>query len=227
MSLLVQLPVPVFQIHSSLRTDRAALTDVWTRQHGVNVNHFEATMDANGRRGCALSHKGLAKSQTGVYLVLEDDAVPTRHVFDDVVGLADLLDAIRKEAFDVIYLGGLPMFRHTSTPWTSLQSGACWCTHAMIVGERGREWFAAHEFNETPIDVELASAALRFAWTRHEWFAQAPGASDVNRSTLTRSALFQTALTYVHPAWRAFVLHRFVSCVLLMVLAFFMIYCCY
>lgn len=223
MSLLTLLDVPIVQIHSSSREDRGALTSVWSRQHNVRVTHFEATMDANGRRGCALSHKALAKSRSGVYLVLEDDAVPTTHVFDDVVGFRDVLDAIKKEAFDVIYLGGLPMFRHVSTPWASLQGGSCWCTHAMVVGERGREWFAAHEFNETPIDVELASAALRFAWTRKEWFAQAPSASDVNRSTVTRSALFQTALTYIHPAWRTFVLHRFVSCFLLVVLALCMI----
>ena len=214
MSLLSLIPFPIFQIHSSARSDRDALTRLWTGAHKVQVHHVEATMDVDGRRGCALSHKAVAKAQSSVYVVLEDDAIPTRHCFEDVQGFADVFDAVRREAFDIIYLGGLPMIGHTSTPWRSLQGGACWCTHAMIVGARGREWFAKHEFYGTPIDVELASVPIRFGWTRNEWFTQAPSASDVNHTRITKSVVFQSMLATIRPAWRTVVLHRFVSCAL-------------
>ena len=205
MSLLKGLP-QIVQIHASKRTDRAALTEVWTTQHGVHIELFEAIMDKDGRKGCALSHSAVARHATP-YLVLEDDAVPTLHALTDIQGLVDIRDALK--SYDIIYLGGWPL-ANRSSKFLTLQEGACLCTHAMIVGERAAIWLRNFKFSKTPIDVALARAPLKFAWTRHEWFSQAQSASDVNGSALTKSKIFMASMQLVSTAWRFVMLHRLV-----------------
>ena len=201
MSLLRQLP-RIIQIHSLKRTDRAQLTEVWSHQHGVSIEMFEAIIDKDGRRGCALSHSAVAH-RNPPYLVLEDDAIPTLHTLTDIQGLVDILNS----DYDILYLGGWPLGNSTSK-FLSLQEGACLCTHAMIVRERGAQWLREFKFTGTPIDVALARAPLRFAWTRHEWFTQANSSSDVNGSTLTKSKIFMTSMQLVSQVWRFVMLHR-------------------
>ena len=210
MSLLRGLP-KIIQIHSSKRKDRAQLTEAWTMQHGVHIELFEAILDKDGRKGCALSHSAVAHL-TPPYLVLEDDAVPTIHALTDVQGLVDL----RNAEYDIIYLGGWPL-GNRSSKFLSLREGPCLCTHAMIVGEKGAKWLREFKFAGTPIDVALARAPLRFAWTRNEWFSQAESASDVNGSVLTRSKVFTKFMQLVSRCWRFVMLHRLVTVLLLLI----------
>jgi hypothetical protein len=171
-------------------------------QHGVHIELFEAILDKDGRKGCALSHSAVAHL-TPPYLVLEDDAVPTIHAFTDVQGLVDL----RNASYDIVYLGGWPLGSGASK-YLSLREGACLCTHAMIVGEKAAKWLREFKFTGTPIDVALARAPLRFAWTRNEWFSQAESLSDVNGTALTRSMTFTKFMQLVSRSWRFVMLHR-------------------
>ena len=193
---------PIVQIHASKRTDRAQLTAAWTRQHGVHIEVFEAIMDKDGRRGCALSHATVAR-RNAPYLVLEDDAIPTIHALTDIQGLVDLQNA----EYDIVYLGGWPL-GNSSSNFLSLQEGPCLCTHAMIVGKRAAQWLSEFKFTGTPIDVALSRAPLRFAWTRNEWFTQAQCASDVNGTSLTKSKVFMATMQSVSRVWRTVMLHR-------------------
>ena len=214
MSLLHSLP-PIVQIHATRRTDRAQLTAAWTRQHGVHLDVFEAIMDKDGRRGCALSHAAVAH-RAAPYLVLEDDAIPTLHALTDIQGVVDIQNAL--SSYDIIYLGGWPLGNSSST-FLSLHGGACLCTHAMIVGERAARWLREFTFRGIPIDVALSRAPLRFAWTHHEWFSQAQCASDVNGNTVTTSKFFMASMQVVSRVWRMVMLHRFL-CVALIVALF-------
>jgi len=201
----------VYCIHANNRTDRANLLNVWTKMHKMNINIFPAIIDKDGRKGCALSHIALAKlllTKTNNYaLVLEDDAVPTDQTFNAQL-MSDLIAAIKSNKFDIIWLGGLPSWNSYQTEWKSVREGPSWTTHAMIVNKKYMKWMAQFEYNNIPIDVELAKAPLKMAWIYPSLMEQADTQSNVRRTALSQTGAFGSFLLWWTGIWRYLVFFK-------------------
>jgi len=206
----------VVQIHDANRKDREALTRTWTRPYGISLETFPAIMNKeNGARGCFDSHVTLSKSRHiekhPSYFVLEDDAVPTAEAHYNVELLTELESAITNNNYDLIWLGGLPLFQK---PFSSFQThglleGKCLTTYAMWIGPKARKYLASLEYTGKPIDVVLSQAhELRTAYVNPPLFRQACTPSDIGKSSFTRGKLFAMLLELSGPIWRNIVIYQ-------------------
>lgn len=212
----------VLQIHSSKRQDRTQMTQLWTRQHGVKLDTFEAIMRANGAEGCTLSHKSVASKLQTPFLVLEDDALPTL-ALQDTQHVFNVLQAIASKEFDILYLGGLPAAgRVLKTEFKGVLEGRCGATFAMIVFPRAAEFLQKHEWKGVPIDVELVrNRTLRTAFVHPPLFVMAATRSDIGKNEFNRSEVFSRLLFFVAPVWRGLVVWQKELLALMCLLAVF------
>jgi len=206
----------VVQIHDSKRNDREALTRTWTRPYGITLENFPAIMNKeNGARGCFDSHVSLSKSintaKHSCYFVLEDDAVPTAEAHFNVELLTELESAIESNTFDLIWLGGLPLFQKPFSSFKThgLLEGKCLTTYAMWIGPKARKYMSSLEYTGKPIDVVLSQAyELRTAFVNPPLFRQACTPSDIGKSSFTRGKLFAAFLEALGPLWRNVVIFQ-------------------
>ena len=207
----------VFQIHDSKRKDREALTRTWTRPFGISLEHFPAIMNKeNGAKGCFDSHVTLSKKllineEHPYYFVLEDDAVPTADAHFNVEVLTELESAITKKEYDLIWLGGLPMFGKPFSTFKTqgLLEGKCLTTYAMWIGPKAQKYLASLEYSGKPIDVVLSQAhELRTAFVNPPLFRQACTPSDIGKSSFTRGKIFALLLEFIGPVWRNAVIYQ-------------------
>lgn len=191
------------QIHSSKRSDRALLTRIWTREHGVHIPTMDAEMRPNGAEGCLLSHRKVASTLHPPYLVLEDDAIPTQAV-RDTEHVFHTLQAIASGDFDLVYLGGLPSWgRVQTTRFQGVVQGPCLATFAMVVFPKAAQFLRSVSFRNVPIDVELVRASnLRVAFVHPPLFVMASTRSDIGKNNFNRSETFARLLSHASPWWR-------------------------
>jgi hypothetical protein len=215
-SLFEALESRVLVVHNAERRDRARAMTLWTEQHGVQVARFDAIMIPNdGRKGCALSHQRVAEfalsTKEGAlkpYLVLEDDAMPTRTAYQ-AESMLHLLEAIDSKEFDILYLGGLPLLGHSPTAWSTIRKGSSLQTHAMIVFPAAAQWLSKFQYKGDPIDVELARANLRTGFLHPQLFDQYESHSDIRRAAISQTSFFSRLLVqYITPCWRHVVVHQ-------------------
>lgn len=202
-TIISRLQNNVIQIHSSKRKDRQIMTDLWTKQHAIQLPIFEAIMKANGAEGCTASHKAIAEKFTGPYLVLEDDALPTVAMYDTQL-MYSILQVLDSQEFDILYLGGLPAAtRVLQTSHYGILEGRCGATYAMIVFPQANNWLRKHSWKGVPIDVEIVrNKQLRTAFVHPPLFTMAQTASDIGKNAFNKSETFAKILFQVHPLWR-------------------------
>lgn len=205
-SIVEALQQRVIQIHSSKRKDREIMTKLWTKQHNIQVHHFEAVMKSNGAEGCTESHVNISKLFDLPYLVLEDDALPTLSVLDTQL-IYSILQVIQHQEFDILYLGGLPAAtRVLQTSYYGILEGKCGATYAMIVFPTAIQWFRKHKFKGVPIDVELVrNKLLRTAFVHPPLFIMAQTNSDIGKNAFNKSETFAKILFRINPIWRFFI----------------------
>lgn len=205
-SIVKALEYRVVQIHSSKRKDRQLMTSIWTKQHHIQLHHFEAIMKSNGAEGCTESHTQISKLFELPYLVLEDDALPTLSIFDTQI-IYSILKVIQSQEFDILYLGGLPAAtRVLQSSYYGILEGKCGATYAMIVFPTAIQWLRKHKYKGIPIDVEIVrNKQLRTAFVHPPLFLMAQTNSDIGKNTFNKSELFAKILFRINPIWRFFI----------------------
>ena len=179
--------------------------DLWPSK----IQEVEAIMKPNPFQGCFESHQ-LVASFAEEYLVLEDDAVPAPF---DLLALGRLLEDYKE--FDIVYLGGLPVWGATRVK--SLYEGKCMGTYAMIVRKRARDMILNLKFRNKGIDEELTLLNIRTAFCDPPFFVQSNTVSDIGSNSFTKSQLFADILYVVNPFWRKFIIHKKTLLVLLFI----------
>jgi hypothetical protein len=202
-SLVSKLHNQIIQIHSSKRKDRQIMTELWTKQYGIELPTFEAIMKSNGAEGCTESHRAIAEKFSSAYLVLEDDALPTLAFYDTQL-MYSILQVIESQEFDILYLGGLPAAtRVLQTSYYGILEGKCGATYAMIVFPQANQWLRKHRWRGVPIDVEIVrNKQLRTAFVHPPLFTMAQTASDIGKNSFNKSETFAKLLHQIHPVWR-------------------------
>ena len=193
----------IIQIHDAKRKDREALTRTWTRPFGISLETFPAIMKQNGAQGCFESHVTLASHMPSSYFVLEDDAVPTQDAHTNIEVVTELEQCIREDTYDIIWLGGLPVFDSFSRFKTQgVLQGKCLTTYAMYVGPKAKKIISSMQYTGIPIDVVLTKLDLRGAFVHPPLFKQANTPSDIGKTEFTRGKVFASLLELVGPWWR-------------------------
>ena len=161
-------------IHMPERVDREP--HVRDLESAFHIRRFHAKRHTEGKRGCYESHQAVMRTsmKRPYVLIFEDDAVQINKTWQ-----AEVLRFVRRDDWDILYLGCFPDVLRTQThEFGNIFRVHASMTHAYFVSQAYMKQFVSRPYDGTPVDNVFRNEARTFAYLPSA-FVQADTASDI------------------------------------------------